>query len=90
MSITTLKSKTKQKIVRINIDSNLDYYLAQIKSKYPLLTDSEALKLIISSGLKIEFPDKFKNLKAIISSRNQSNQTISNNSLEQEFLSQKI
>lgn len=47
---------TKNNFVRITLDDNLAEAVALIQKEYPLLSTAEAVKLILSRGLKAGLP----------------------------------
>lgn len=87
MTATTVGNK--QRIVRINVDSTLDKFINQVREEYPLLSDSEALKIIISKGIKEIISSKYTKIQDILKKRNQNLQTIEDNELESKFLTSK-
>ena len=48
---TTTKPKSVQKFVRINIDEKLNKILNEYSDEYPLFTNAEIIKLLISKGI---------------------------------------
>ena len=48
---TTLKPKSVQRFVRINIDEKLNKILNEYSDEYPLFTNAEIIKLLISKGI---------------------------------------
>lgn len=64
MSVTT--KTTQNNFVRITLDANLLQAIDLIRQEYPLLSTAEAVKLILSRGLKSYQPSLstiLKNLK---------------------------
>ena len=48
---TTTKLKSTQRFVRINIDEKLNKVLNEYSDEYPLFTNAEIIKLLISKGI---------------------------------------
>ena len=48
---TIAKSKSTQRFVRINIDAKLNKILNEYSDEYPLFTNAEIIKLLISKGI---------------------------------------
>ncbi len=47
----TVKPKSIQRFVRINIDEKLNKILNEYSNEYPLFTNAEIIKLLISKGI---------------------------------------
>ena len=66
MTVTTktkLKTKkTVQKFVRINIDTKLDKILAEYNQEYPLFSNAEIIKMLISKGIRQNQKQRFKQI----------------------------
>lgn len=83
-------SKSTKEIVRIVIDDYLNSYVVKVQKKYPLLSISECLKLLISSGINSEFElnktSKFNNFNQFLKSKNNNKETILDEQLEKDIL----
>ncbi|MEI6728884.1 MAG: hypothetical protein WCK98_04540 [bacterium] len=64
-----MATQTKQGFVRITLDENLSRAIDLIQQEYPLLSTAEAVKLILSRGLKLKRPS----LSSILSNLKQTN-----------------
>ncbi len=80
--------KSTKEIVRIVIDDYLNTYITKIQKKYPLLSVSEVLKLLISSGINSEFElNKMTKFNSFLESKNKNGETILDSDLEESILS---
>jgi len=64
MSVKTkLKSKkVVQKFVRVNIDAKLDKILREYNQEYPLFSNAEIIKMLISQGIRQKQKQSFKQI----------------------------
>jgi hypothetical protein len=58
----TKKLKVVQKFVRINIDSKLDKILSEYMREYPLLSNSDIIKMLVSKGIRQKQKQTFKQI----------------------------
>ncbi len=65
-SKTAKAKKAKPNFVRITIDPQLEKVITEIQNEYPLLSTAEAVKIILSRGVKAKaktFPQILSNSK---------------------------
>jgi hypothetical protein len=55
-------TKTVQKFVRVNIDSRLDKILNQYSQDYPLFSNSDIIRMLISRGIRRNQLQSFKTI----------------------------
>lgn len=56
------KNKTIQKFVRINIDEKLDVILSSYSLEYPLFSNAEIIKMLISKGISKNKKNSFSQI----------------------------
>jgi hypothetical protein len=90
-----IKDKDKQEVVRIVIDKNLKINIIIMQKKYPLMSQSEIIKMFLSRGVISELgpiADDQKSYKPVvdfINDLNKKNLTIKDLKAEDDFLSSK-
>jgi hypothetical protein len=60
--ITKPKVKSPQKFVRINIDPKLDKILIDLSREYPLFSNAEIIKMLLSKGIRQTQKNSFEDI----------------------------